>query len=113
MYDITSKESFQNLSQTWIPYFDNCGGSTAAKVLVGNKSDRDYSRVSLPSIFGLTVSSQQVPFDEGQVLSEELVIPFFESSVEEKVNIEEAMVALLKLSMEKADLQQEKKCVIC
>jgi hypothetical protein len=40
------------------------------------------------------------------------VIPFFESSVEDKVNIEEAMVALLKLSMEKADLQPEKKCTL-
>lgn len=45
MYDITSRESFQNITQHWIPYFESCGGATAAKVLVGNKSDRDYSRV--------------------------------------------------------------------
>jgi hypothetical protein len=67
---------------------------------------------SVSSFSSSLISRQEVPFDEGQVLSEELVIPFFESSVEEKVNIEEAMVALLKLSMEKADLQPEKKCLI-
>jgi GTPase SAR1 family protein len=50
LYDITSRQSFQNVTQHWVPYFDSCGGSTAAKVLVGNKSDRDYSRVEYTHI---------------------------------------------------------------
>lgn len=45
-------------------------------------------------------------------MSEELVMPFFETSIEDKVNIEDAFVSLLKLSIEKADLQPDKKCTI-
>jgi hypothetical protein len=60
----------------------------------------------------LTLVAQEVPFEDGQTLSEELIIPFFESSVEEKTNIEEAFVALLKLAIEKADLQPAKKCAV-
>jgi hypothetical protein len=66
--------------------------------LIGNKSDRDHSR--------------EVSYEEGQNLAEELIIPFMETSVEEKVNIEDAIISLLKLAKEKIELKHERKCVM-
>ena len=65
VYDITSRESFNNVS-TWVEECQNNGPRTITLVLVGNKSDLEENRV--------------VKYEEGEELANRYNMKFYETS---------------------------------
>ena len=43
VYDITDRETFEGIHK-WVKLFDQNSAFTAAKVLIGNKTDREHHR---------------------------------------------------------------------
>ena len=73
VYDITSRESFNNVS-TWVEECQNNGPRTITLVLVGNKSDLEENRL--------------VKYEEGEELANRYNMKFYETSAFNGNNID-------------------------
>jgi small GTP-binding protein len=99
VYDLTRKESFNNIP-TWLGNIVDTLGESIPTILVGNKCDLDDVRV--------------VTFEEGKRLAEELstqykrVIPFFEASAKTNQNVEEMFLKLAQMMSEERLIHVEK-----
>lgn len=80
VYDVTDRQSFENVRRVWIKNVNQHVNSTVRKVLVANKIDLEAERV--------------VSTEEGQQLAEELGIPFFETSALRGDNVEQVFFSL-------------------
>jgi len=81
VYDVTDKESFQNV-KNWLEEIEQNAGTDVKKMLVGNKSDLRSSRV--------------VDVETGKQLADKLDIPFIETSALDSTNVSEAFHLMAK-----------------
>ena len=75
-YDVTDENSFKNI-RTWVKQIEQNAQSTVCKVLVGNKCDREDRKVTL---------------EDGQKLSKEFNMIFFETSAKTYYNVSETFI---------------------
>ena len=78
VYDITNKESFENLS-SWLIEIEKNGNKNVYKFLIGNKCDME---------------PRNVTEDQGKKMAEELKISYFETSALNGQGIKEAFEQL-------------------
>ena len=81
VYDVTDRQSFENIRNWWIKDVAHHAPETALKILIGNKCDMDEKRV--------------VSTEEGQKLADELDIQFFEVSAKSGRSVENAFFTLV------------------
>jgi len=81
VYDITDKESFNNISN-WVNEVKRNAGTNITMLLVGNKCDMDADRA--------------VTYKEGQDLANTMGISFLETSAKADINIKETFSVLAK-----------------
>ncbi len=81
MYDITNKSSFDSIPE-WIKNIKESKGEDFPMILCGNKIDKEDERV--------------ITREESEELSNEYVIDFFEISNKNGINIEKAVLSLVK-----------------
>ena len=74
VYDVTSNESFQHINE-WLMEVNRYAAPTTAKLLVGNKTDKDGKVVSTES---------------ARTFAESLSIPFIETSAKTNENVDTA-----------------------
>lgn len=79
VYDITDRESFDNVKQ-WLNEIDRYACENVNKLLVGNKSDLD--------------SKRQVDTEEAKAFADERGIPFLETSAKSAANVEKAFLTM-------------------
>uniref|UniRef100_A0A0A9YPM0 Ras-related protein Rab-8A n=1 Tax=Lygus hesperus TaxID=30085 RepID=A0A0A9YPM0_LYGHE len=82
MYDVTSLESFNNLTY-WLKNIEENASPYVVKVLAGNKCDATTKRV--------------VDTEMGQKIAENYDIPFYEVSCKQDINIETIFLTLARL----------------
>lgn len=80
MYDVTDRESFEDVKRDWIKNVDQHVGVEVRKTLVGNKSDKAAERV--------------VSTEEGQQLADKLGIRFFETSALRGDNVDNVFLSI-------------------
>ena len=85
IYDITNKKSFENV-RNWINQIKEEASEKVSIILVGNKIDDEEHRV--------------VPTVEGEKLSKELGLMFFECSAKSGINIDSTFNELVKTTVE-------------
>ncbi|XP_046338159.1 ras-related protein Rab-3 isoform X3 [Haliotis rufescens] len=86
MYDVTNEESF-NAVQDWCTQIKTHAWSNACVLLVGNKCDLEESRV--------------VDSKEGEDLSKDLGLEFFETSAKENINVKAVFERLVDIICDK------------
>ena len=100
VYDITNDESFKNINN-WITFIQSKNHQDLICLLVGNKNDLELNR--------------KISFDEGEKLSEQLTIEFFETSAKNGYNIQAIINyisdRLVKLIQSKANVDKTKKII--
>jgi Ras-related protein Rab-1A len=99
VYDITDKESFDNVRQ-WLFEIDRYASDSVRKLLVGNKSDLKNKR--------------SVEYETAKAFADELNIPFLETSAKNATNVEQAfltMAAQIKNKMQTQPAVQTKPVV--
>ena len=79
LYDITERESFENISY-WMSKIKENAKSDINVILVGNKLDRE--------------SDRQVSREEGEAMARNYNISFLEVSAKNNINISEAYEAI-------------------
>ncbi|GMI09168.1 hypothetical protein TrLO_g12374 [Triparma laevis f. longispina] len=79
VYDVTSSESFDHVSD-WLSEVNRYASEGTCKLLVGNKSDRSDAIPSLK--------------DSAKAFSDDLGIPFLETSAKSAENVEEAFLTM-------------------
>ena len=96
VYDITNRESFENLT-FWIDEIMKKCLKNACKILLGNKCDRENER--------------QVLYDEGKDFGEQYSMKFFETSAKNINSINNAFIHIskevLKYNMKKPDTSNQ------
>ncbi|KAL1132428.1 hypothetical protein AAG570_010383 [Ranatra chinensis] len=85
MYDVSSLESFNNLSY-WLKNIQENASPDVVKVLAGNKCD--------------AIPQRAVDKEMGQRIAENYDMPFYEVSCKQNINIEEVFVTLARLIRE-------------
>jgi GTPase SAR1 family protein len=73
VYDCTEEKSFQNISN-WMKQIEQHASKDVAKVLVGNKADKD---------------NKVIDTDTGKQLADEYGLEFFETSAKTGLNVSE------------------------
>jgi len=99
VYDITDKESFDNVRQ-WLFEIDRYASESVCKLLVGNKADLKNKRA--------------VEYETAKAFADELNIPFLETSAKSATNVEQAfltMAAQIKNKMQTQPAPQAKPVV--
>lgn len=81
VYDITDKESFNNISN-WVNEVKKNAGANVSMLLVGNKCDMESDRA--------------VTYKEGQDLAATMGISFLETSAKADINVKETFSTLAK-----------------
>ncbi|ETO13661.1 Rab1/RabD-family small GTPase, partial [Reticulomyxa filosa] len=79
VYDITDKESFDNVRQ-WLFEIDRYASESVCKLLVGNKADLKNKRA--------------VEYETAKAFADELNIPFLETSAKNATNVEQAFLTM-------------------
>ena len=83
LYDITSKESFDDLSRFWINKIESVQGNEAQIHIIGNKSD-------------MPPEDRQVTKEEGEELAKSKGYQFAETSAMKNINLTDSMTNLIK-----------------
>ena len=81
VYDVADKESYQNVKQ-WLHEIDRYASENVKKLLVGNKCD--------------LVDKRQVTYEEAVEEAAHMGTTFLETSAKNKLNVEEAFIAMAK-----------------
>lgn len=81
VYDVTDQETFSNVKQ-WLQEIDRYASEGVNKLLVGNKSD--------------LVNKKVVEFKTAKEFSDQLSIPFLETSAKNATNVEQAFLTMAK-----------------
>ncbi|XP_041010276.1 ras-related protein RABD1-like isoform X4 [Juglans microcarpa x Juglans regia] len=79
VYDVTEKESFNNVKQ-WLNEIDRYANESVCKLLVGNKCD--------------LVENKVVDTQTAKAFADELGIPFLETSAKDSINVEQAFLTM-------------------
>merc|ERR1740130_715348 len=79
VYDVTDTDSFDNVKQ-WLHEIDRCACENVNKLLVGNKSD--------------LTTKKAVDYNTAKEYSEDLGIPFLETSAKNATNVEAASMTM-------------------
>lgn len=79
VYDVSERDSFENI-QHWVHQIRENADERVRLVLVGNKCDREESRV--------------VSTKEGQDLAKQYGVSFFETSAKDNLNVDECYTAI-------------------
>lgn len=96
VYDITDRQSFKDL-ENWLLETEKHASEDIVKILVGNKSDLESSRV--------------VTYAEGKTYASNNGMEFIETSAKGNVNIEEAFFTIARKIKEKVQKFEEKHSV--
>ena len=99
VYDITSRQSFDNIKR-WLVEIENNTGAEVAKMLIGNKRDLAEKQ------------GRQVETTTAQEFADTLKVPFFECSARDNYNVTEAFESLAKEGMKYLSTEEKKKDVI-
>ena len=86
LYDITSKESFEDLSRFWINKIESVQGNEAQIHIIGNKCD-------MPD------EDRQVTKEEGAQLARSKGYQFAETSAKENINLKDSVTNLIRKIM--------------
>ncbi|ORZ23046.1 ras family-domain-containing protein [Absidia repens] len=94
VYDVSSRETFDALNTWWNEVNTYCSSLDVVKMIVGNKVDKESSRV--------------VTYQEGADLARRLQTLFVECSAKTKIGVEEAFEELVTKIIETPTLWQKK-----
>ncbi|KAI8059186.1 ras family-domain-containing protein [Gongronella butleri] len=94
VYDVSSRETFDALNTWWNEVNTYCSSPDVVKMIVGNKVDKESSRV--------------VTYQEGLAFARRLQTLFVECSAKTKVGVEEAFEELVTKIIETPSLWQKK-----
>lgn len=75
MYDITDKNSFDNV-ESWFREIEKYASENVNKIIIGNKADLNETRA--------------VTTEEGQELAKTLEVQFMETSAKDSINVAES-----------------------
>jgi Ras-related protein Rab-18 len=96
VYDVTSRETFDNLKDVWIPELETyCTSRTVVKMVVGNKVDKGD---------GVRVVTKK----EGQEFARQHETLFLECSAKTKVGVQQAFEELIEKIVETPELWQKR-----
>lgn len=100
VYSVTLWQSFELIEIIRDKILDSIGSDSVPIVLVGNKSDLDYSR--------------QVEFSDGEKLAKTFGCKFFETSVKDSVNVGKVFEEIVEEieRVQNPEVKVEEKCVI-
>lgn len=90
VYDITSAQSFIHISK-WVGNICSNAPTNVKQILIGNKCDIEENK-------------RVIDKNRGKALSEELDMPFLETSAKTNTNVDAAFEAITKLIMEGEDV---------
>jgi Ras-related protein Rab-8A len=79
-YDCTDEASFTSI-RNWTQQIKMHASAQVAKILIGNKCDREDRKISR---------------EQGEALARELEMPFFEASAKNNINVQEAFAYIAK-----------------
>jgi len=79
VYDITNQDSFNEI-QNWVREVHDAAGDDLVKMLIGNKSDLEDSRV--------------IQYEDGKKLADELQMTFFETSAKTFSGVDSAFLSI-------------------
>ena len=96
VYDITNKESFDSIKNTYIPKIKEKCKQNMQIVLIGNKLDLDYDR--------------KVTYDEGSKLALDNNFHFKETSCVDNINVNKVFQTIIEMS--KFERKNEKGTII-
>lgn len=96
VYDITNKESFDSIKNTYIPKIKEKCKQNMQIVLIGNKLDLDYDR--------------KVTYDEGSKLALDNNFHFKETSCVDNINVNKVFQTIIEMS--KFERKNEKDTII-
>lgn len=85
VYDVTNRESFEHV-RAWLTEVERYCVTSVQVCLIGSKSD---------------MFQREVTFEEGQMLADELDIPFIETSAKASTNVEEAFVLMTRRAQDR------------
>ncbi|KAK9692769.1 ras GTPase [Basidiobolus ranarum] len=81
VYDVTDQDTFSNVKQ-WLQEIDRYASEGVNKLLVGNKSDLTTKKV--------------VEYESAKEFSDQISIPFLETSAKDSTNVEQAFLTMAK-----------------
>ncbi|KAG0190610.1 Ras- protein Rab-18 [Apophysomyces sp. BC1034] len=93
VYDVSNRDTFDALSTWWNEVNTYCSSPDVVKMIVGNKLDKESSRV--------------VDYEEGAALARKLQTLFIECSAKTKVGVREAFEELVSKIIETPSLWQK------
>jgi Ras-related protein Rab-1A len=92
VYDITDKESFDDLTSRWLPDIEQCSDSNVLKLVVGNKSDLSEQRAVVKS--------------DAEAFCQKLgSVRFLETSAKNTTNVDEIFTTLAKEFVARQDTE--------
>ena len=93
VYDVTHRESFDHVAE-WLAEVNKHASEDCCKLILGNKSD---------------APGRAVTAEEAREKSEELSVPFLETSAKSNTNVEEAFLTLASELLRRAPAEQPRK----
>ncbi|KZT51951.1 ras-domain-containing protein [Calocera cornea HHB12733] len=94
VYDVSNRESFDDLPR-WINEIDTYCGPSVAKVIVGNKIDKEFSR--------------RVPTTEGQAYADRMESMFLEASAKRGIAVDDVFQTVVRKIVATPELWQKHK----
>jgi len=94
VYDVSNRESFDDLPR-WFNEIDTYCGPSVAKVIVGNKIDKEFSR--------------RVPTTEGQAYADRMDAMFLEASAKRGIAVDDVFQTIVRKIVATPELWQKHK----